>query len=678
MNENDNTTSTTLTADQQRKLEAVKVLRRRYEEQRQQVADIEPRLSEYFDHLCSNVSATPDDPHDQHNVYEVLQGVRFLRMLRTYDFNHKKVRQVVRLREGEWVKESTGRWRYISGGLKLPGTSGARVYRWEPFQVYVLATVFGFYAWMNTQVEAGSKSELLPTECERDDGWVWDYRRMVSEYDFFGPRKTDKTGLSAYIQVVFFLLGDYNSEAYCCAMGEQQSKILFKRTKFMLEQLNEDNQFRMTEKLVEWRPQFRNIRASSITPMTAGGKMKDGAFAELCNWDELGNSPDVNGKSDMQQLINVIESSMGPRRQPLTFGTTTAGTIQTGPFMRQLEVLHQALWLELAYEAGTEQPTLAEDRHQCLCLEPDAWERKEEYLLTSHTVRRKVNPMLGVICQHQFYDDWILKARREPDKMAECLSKLFNVYSAAKTIDWIKPDEIRPLQIPVRIDDCAADKGWIVFGGADFSKGDDLNTMGWLAVNMRTKEFFADADCWVSEEAAEKSPVRDLYHQWAAAGWLTIVPGKTFDPAAVVNRVAELTRKGVDIWRIGYDPYNAAIVINALSAYIADMGRKPEQHIMVVKQGYATYTSLVNEFDYMIHRSDPAGKPWPMIRFSMNPMIPWQFGNVALGVSTDGYENKKPIKRNPGSEACKVDSIQAILSALKCYDMVDSGEVSEM
>jgi flagellar biosynthesis protein FlhB len=52
----------------------------------------------------------------------------------------------------------------VEGGLRLPSTSGAKVYRWQPFQVFVLATVFGFYTWVNTKVEAGTKDVLLDTE----------------------------------------------------------------------------------------------------------------------------------------------------------------------------------------------------------------------------------------------------------------------------------------------------------------------------------------------------------------------------------------------------------------------------------------------------------------------------------------------------------------------------------
>ncbi len=653
-----------MTREQELKNKAITILQEHLTWQAESLRTLDERLGDYFD----DVAYHPD----YHNLYEILGAVKFLRLLRTYEFNPRRVRQAIRLREGEWRQDADGMWHHVKGGLKCPGTQRPQVYRWEPFQVFVLASVFGFQAWIDTNLTTADRTALADTE-RVEDGRIMDLRRLCTNFTLFSPRKTDKTGLSAYIQVWFFLKEDWNAEIYCCANSSDQAKLLYRRTKMMLQQLDDGHRLRMTETVCDWKAAYKSVRDTSVRPLSAGGRTKDGMFAQLCCRDEYGSAGYVNGKSDMKMLVDVIDSSMGPRREPLDFTTTTAGRVQQGPFIDFLDGLHRLLEKEIDYEEGTEQPTLTGDRMLCLCLEPDMWERDEETLLTSKTVRRKINPMLGKIVQHQFYEDEIEKARIDGDT-SEVISKLLNVYQSSKMLDWIRPEEIRELQIPMRIDDCTKQRGWIVFAGCDFSKGDDLNVIGYLAVNLRTREFFADTDAWVSEKAASESNIADLYRLWDEKKWMTIVKGATFDPAAVVSRVAELTEKGVDIWRIGYDPYNAAIVINALAAYISEMGLEPKKHIMVVKQGYATYNSVVNEFDYMVHRSDPAGKPWPMIHFSESPLLPWQFGNVALGVSTDGYENKKPIKRND-SQSCKVDSIQAILSALVCYDIVDGGRV---
>ena len=105
---------------------------------------------------------------------------------------------------------------------------------------------------------------------------IYDLRRLCTDFTFFAPRKTDKTGLSAFIQIVFFLLEDNNSESYCCANSNDQAKLLYRRTKLMLQQLDDGHRWRMTETVCDWRPQFKSVRDSSIRPLSAGGKTKDG------------------------------------------------------------------------------------------------------------------------------------------------------------------------------------------------------------------------------------------------------------------------------------------------------------------------------------------------------------------------------------------------------------------
>ena len=165
----------------------------------------------------------------------------------------------------------------------------------------------------------------------------------------------------------------------------------------------------------------------------------------------------------MKMLVDVVQSSMGPRREPLTFTTTTAGRIQQGPFIEKLQALHRILDHELKIATGEAKPYSSLDRFMCLCLEPDDWEKDdEERLLSDPEIRQKINPMLGKIVQHQFYDDAVAKARLDGD-LGEVISKLFNVYQSATVSEWIKAEQVRELQTDRRIDDCKMEDGWNVF-----------------------------------------------------------------------------------------------------------------------------------------------------------------------------------------------------------------------
>ena len=672
-----------LSDKQKQKQEAIDCLRRRLtDDVRQRLREVDERLLGYIDGVARDVSIIFGDENDRHSMWEVLCAAKFIRMFTTYHFNVKKVQFYIALREGQWERRGKA-WRYISGGLRLPSTSGAKVYRWQPFQVFVLACVFGFYAWVDTHVEAGTKDEMLDTEREKD-GNIWDFRRMITEFIMYGPRKIDKTGLSSYIQLIFFLFGDFNSEIYSLAMTSDQSGILFDRTKFMLSQMNKSDEgnplFRMTAKGVNWLKQYQaELRNSKIVPLTGGGKAPDGTNTELLNWDELGSSPYINGKSDMMAHVNVCQSSMGQRRQPLTFGTTTAGTITSGPFIEKLQAMHDLLLQEPKYDTGEATPSQILDTQMCLLLEPDEYEKTEyEYILTSHALRRKINPMLSIVVQYDFYDREMTKARQEGDqKFAECVAKLFNVYQSGRVTQWIKADRIRQLQIERRIEDCKYADGWQVFTGLDFAQGDDLFAVTYMAVNYKPSDtmrgrFFVDTNLWVLEETMKKSPNQPLYEQWVKDGWLNVCEGEVFDSMYAINRIAEVAEQGVNIVSFCYDPAQSVQPINQLKAWLqtlfqqrGDISSKEladviQRMVVPVSQTAMTQNPRIGELEHMILEKEP----W--MTFSMNPMIPWCFGNCAAEL---GNSDLRRIVKGGPQPTHKIDFVHGLLDALYGFDL---------
>lgn len=651
--------------NQEQKEKVTALLVARVGEQREQLAAIEPRLLEYF----SGLALEPQ----YHNTYEQLCGLKLLRLLRTYEGDEATLDDVIYKYEGTWEQDRSGMWCHKEGGVRHPGNEGPTYYRLQPFQIYVLTSIFYLRGWFDTHNTAGSRP-LRDSE-EVRDGMIWDNRRLCTEFTLYCPRKVAKTQLSAFIQMWFFMCGDANAECYCCANASDQAKILFSRTKDLIHQMDpQERRIRFTASQVNWKA--GQFRSASLTALSAGGKTKDGLFAQLCSADEYGSAGYVNGSSDMGRLVSVVESSMGARREPLTFITTTAGLVQTGPFVEKLEGIHHMLEQELDFADGVGadyDSTL--DRQAGLLLEPEEWQRDVEFLMSDRDVRRMINPMLGIIVQHSFYDDEIAKARMSQEKQNEVITKLFNVYQTATVTEWLTADQIRALQMERRIDECRDTEGWLVWAGLDFSKGDDLNGVSYLALNTQTGEFFADMDSYMSEAAVNESPIRELLHKWASAGWLHIVPGQTFDPSWPVNRIIELHEKGVNFIGFGYDPYNAKVVTNALGQWLFDLGLNPGQLIVPVRQNFASYNPAVNEFDYMVRRSRDDGEGGqiadPMIRFSMNSLWPWEFSNCVLQESTDGMGNRKPVKRNPGQASCKVDNVQMLLSALMLYDATE-------
>lgn len=656
---------------QKEKQQAIDQLREAVNSHHALLEDIEPRLAEYYDHLCQHTGTEKGDPDDLHNGYELLCALRLLRLLQTYPLNREKIDQVLYMGEGEWRRDGQGYWQHVEGGLGQPGRHGPEVYRWEPFQVFMIVAMYGPMAWIGTETYDGDRR---PTDTERVNPTtreIEDLRRLCTRFILYGPRKINKSGFAAITNVEDFMFGDYDAQVVCTANSQEQSKILFNKTKDLLQQLDPVTGRKFNGKYLNYTAtevkfMAGKYRAAELIAIPAGGKMPDGKFASRSAEDEYGSAGYTNGRSDMGQTAAVIESSMGPRREPMTVITTTASLITSGPFMEMLEATHRLLLQELKYPTGEATPTLAEDRQMSLLLEPDEWEAEDEdYLLTSKSIRRKINPMLGKIVQHSFYDTQAAESRMDETKKRETIAKLFNVYRSGRITKWIKGEEVARLQVDRRIDDCTKDQGWVVFTGLDFSLGGDWNGPGWLAARRhpsgRGTEFFADCDVWISEEEYNDSPLHPLYEQWVKGGWMHVSPGKTFQPELFVGRLDELIKKGVQFMFFGYDKYKSKVPINVLKSYLqATLGiQNPEPYVQVVSQLNSEFNGPTEDLYNIMFA------PVPFISFSNSPLWPFCFNNAML--ETDNRENKRPVKANQ-SASCKIDPIQCIIMALDLYE----------
>ena len=679
-----------MTDEQKTKQLAIEAVKRRTQEQADQLNAIDPRLLEYYEHLCEHSGTELGDENDLHGMNELLCALRLLRLLRTYPFNQDKVEEEIFADEGEWQRDAEGYWTHIRGGLGQPGRMGNEVYRCEPFQIFMLTAIYGPMAWIGTGNYDGDRR---PTDTERvnaETREIEDLRRLCIRFVLFGPRKINKSGFAAMRGTSDMMRGDYDAQIVCTANSQEQSKILFNKTKDLLLQLDPVSGRRFNGKYLTFtntsvKFQKGKFRAAELQAIPAGGKMPDGKFASMSLEDEYGSAGYTNGRSDMGQTAAVIESSMGPRREPLTIITTTASLITSGPFMEMLDAMHRLLLQELKYDTGEATPTLAEDRQMMLLLEPDLWEREEEYLLTSKVLRRKINPMLGKIVQHSFYEQEVASSRMDETKKKETISKLFNVYQSGKVTTWLTGDRIRPLQIARRVTDCRYVDGWRVFAGLDFSLGDDLFALTYLCVDYRRSEtpeghLFADCDAWVLEETMKQSPNRPLYEQWVEQGWLHVCPGEVFDSMLAMNRLGELVESGVDIVTFGFDPAQNRSPINQLKAWLQTLFQKRNPNVSakeldeVIKRMVVPVSQTAMTMNPIIsHVEDLVKDPARILLFSENPMWPWQFGNCACEISSSNL--RRIIKGGPIASH-KIDCVFGLLDALWAFDLSE-GQVSE-
>ena len=621
---------------------------------------IDERLMIYIEDAISNEGSHA-------NLYELLGIRKEMRLMDSYDLDPERVKRSLRAIEGQWANG-----RHVKGGLKFSTPRGSQHVRLMPFQAWLIFEIYAFKVDVPMEREYHDGDMLLPTEWVKD-GEVWDTRRLTQEAHWFVTRKSGKTELGAAVDFVeACFLGDVNGQVLICAPSAELSKISFKAVRSFAMQIDPTctnrmggKYFRLTKNEMNWQP--GHPMKGEIKTMAAGKVPKDGYYASVVHADEHGQPSYVNGHCDMQASVDTCWGSTGPRREKLLMHTTTAGRVKDGPYKSKIENdVEPSLLSEMQYPLG--QPNRTPDDYWCaFLLQLDKWELTDDLAKLDDTeLFKKVNRSIGTTVQPTYYRERLHEAATgTEDTKQEVLTKDFNMWQGVSVKDWIKAEQVRPLQREMRIDDCTKDKGWVIFTGLDFSQGDDLHTASWLAARKhpsgRGTEFFADFDAWIKESTLKQSSISALYEQWIAQGWLHVSPGDIFQPSLFINRLDELIKKGCQFMYWGYDKYQSKDPINTLKAYLQSAWgiANPDPYIQVVSQLNSEFNAPTDDLFAAMFA------PVPFISFSNNPMWPWCFGNAALEI--DGRDNKRPVKRSQ-SDSCKVDPVQALIMALDLYE----------
>ena len=629
------------------------------------------RLMTYIEDAISNNASHA-------NLYELLGIRKEMRLMDSYDLDPQRVKRSLRAIEGQWANG-----RHVKGGLRFSTPRGSQHVRLMPFQAWLIFEIYAFKVDVPMERTYHEGDMLLPTEWVRD-GEVWDTRRLTQEAHWFLTRKSGKTELGGavdFTEVGF--LGDVNGQALICTNSSEQSQIAYKAIREFAMQVDPTcsnrmggKYFRMTRNGLNWQP--GHPMKGEIKCMAAGKTSKDGLYASVVHADEHGQAGYVNAHSDMQAAVDTCWGSTGPRREKLLLHTTTAGRIKEGPYKTKLEQVEASLMSEMQYPLG--QPRRTPDDYWCaFLLQLDKWELTDDLTkLDDPELFKKVNRSIGTTVQPTYYRERLHEAATgTEDTKQEVLTKDFNMFLSARVTHWITGDRIRPLQVDKRITDCKYQDGWNVFVGLDFSHGDDLFAVTYLAVNYKPSDtmegrFYADCDLWVLEETMKQSPNRPLYEQWVKEGWLHVCEGEVFDSMYAINRIAEVAQSGVNIVSFGYDPAQSIQPINQLKAWLQtlfqqrgdistkDMADVIQRMVVPVSQTAMTQNPRIAELEHMILEK----VPW--IQFSANPMWPWMFGNCAVEM---GSSDLRRIVKGGPVPTHKIDGVAALEDALYLFDL---------
>lgn len=463
-------------------------------------------------------------------------------------------------------------------------------------------------------------------------GWVHQetgLRRFRKAYWQVARKNAKSQSLAIVGDYELMALGEPMSEVYIGATKSMQAKIIYNEVVAMLK--------RCPLLKGKWHESYgviRHPKSDSILRALSkdDGKTGDGLNPQCGLIDEYHAHP-------TDEILEVINTGMVARRQPLLFIITTAGTNFGGPCYRvEYPLVEKILDPSLDFDVADYFCMVNElDRDQEGNLIDDV--KDEECWVKANPIAATYPEGLANIRSK------LASALESPEKMESFLTKNMNLWvnqSAMSYMDMAKWKERGAItEIPVDL------YGRSAYVGIDLSKRIDLTAAGIIipidvddTVQYVTRAHgFIPEDTVAVHEKTDKVP----YRTWAKAGYLTITPGDVVDYRFIESWIHETTDDlGVNVKELCYDPYNATHFAQDFDA----------QGITTVevRQGMQTLSEPTKAFREEAYRGNILHEP--------NPLLDWAVSNAVT--KRDHNEN---IILDKEKSTNRIDPIAAVINA---------------
>lgn len=463
-------------------------------------------------------------------------------------------------------------------------------------------------------------------------GWVHQdtgLRRFRKAYWQVARKNAKSQSLAIVGDYELMALGEPMSEVYIGATKSMQAKIIYNEVVAMLK--------RCPLLKGKWHESYgviRHPKSDSILRALSkdDGKTGDGLNPQCGLIDEYHAHP-------TDEILEVINTGMVARRQPLLFIITTAGTNFGGPCYR----------VEYPLVEKILDPSLDFDVADYFCMVNELDRDQEGNLIDDVKVEEcwvKANPIAATYPEGLAnIRSKLASALESPEKMESFLTKNMNLWvnqSAMSYMDMAKWKERGAItEIPVDT------YGRSAYVGIDLSKRIDLTAAGIILpidvdgifrYVVRAHGFIPE-DTVAVHEKTDKVP----YRAWAKAGYLTITPGDVVDYRFIESWIHETTDDlGVNVKELCYDPYNATHFAQDFDA----------QGITTVevRQGMRTLSEPTKAFREEAYRGNILHEP--------NPLLDWAISNAVT--KRDHNEN---IILDKEKSTNRIDPIAAVINA---------------
>lgn len=447
---------------------------------------------------------------------------------------------------------------------------------------------------------------------KRDDGM----RRFRTAYGEIG-RKNGKSTLAAGIGLLALIAdGELGAEVYAAATKKDQAEIIFGEAKRMAR-----SSLALRSRLSIFK---RNLSvdstASKFEPLSSDEKTLDGLNPHCVLIDEL-------HKHKNRGVLDVMDTAVGSRRQPLIWIITTAGDDNPETVYAQ----------ENDYAIKVLEGVLEDDAYFAYIATLDKDDRWDD-----PAVWIKANPNLGVSVKLDDLQRQARKARGSPSAQAAFKRLRLNVRSGS--VDRAIPAELWAANRG-EVFDPADMHGRPCYVGLDLSSKIDISALVKLFPPQGEEDRWRIvARFWMPADTVAEKADRDRaqYARWIEEGWIEATPGNVIDHNEIQSAILEDARLH-EFRGLAYDPWNAT----QLAVKLQEEGVQVCEFI----QGIRSYTAPTKELLAML----TGGK----LEHGGNPVLTWMASNLKL--QSDKNENLMPTKKH---SVGRIDGMTALIMSI--------------
>lgn len=465
-------------------------------------------------------------------------------------------------------------------------------------------------------------------------GWIninTGYRRFKRMYEQVG-RKNAKSqtlaGITTYELAPYGVLG---SEVYCLAPVSKQAKAVFK------EAINMINGHRIIKRKFHIRESTNEIfhkKSNSTMSLFTKDDLKKGDSynPQLAVIDEY-------HLFDTSEAVDVMESGMGARYNPLIAIITTAGRKIFCPCKEEYDYCSKII---------NPNVPINDDRYFVVIAEIDDKDDPFDFINLC-----KANPVVSTYKTGlESLQEKLNTAKERADKRIEYLTKQCNRWINQKINDpYMDMDKWSKCEI----DEIPNIEGLKCVIGLDKSDKIDLTSITY-EIDLGNNEILIMNHCFIPEETLEAKMKTDKvpYDSWSKQGYITVIPGAKIKNDYIVERIKEdLKKYKFELDSVAYDPWHCEDIVESLE----------DEGILCIEvpQTYASLSEPTKDFRAKVYAKE--------VKYVKNPVLTYCMSNAVE--DKDRKENLKLWKEKKSSE--RIDAaVTCIISHVRMMDQLNS------